>query len=998
MKKLFLFAGAWLLVGVGSFAQETFPVNDVKDSRPKAYAFKNANIFKDYQTQLLDATLLIRDGKVEAIGTYVNIPAGYVTVDLKGKYIYPSMIDMHTNYGMPEVKRRSGSPYAGREQIQPDTEGPYNANEAIKSQFDAAEAFTMDKKAAATWREMGFGSVLSFRPDGIARGSSAIVTLGETSDNEVMIHSKVAAHYSFDKGSSSQSYPSSAMGYIALLRQTYMDAEWYQKQNPKPFTDKSLDAWLALQGLPQIFEVNSWINLLRADQVGDEFGVQYIIKGGGNEYQRIDEVKATKARVIVPINFPNAYNVEDPIDAYKVSLANMKHWELAPANPGVLEAQGIEFALTTDGLKNKKDFWKNLRKALDYGLSEAAALKALTHTPANMLQMQDQLGDLNEGKIANFIITSSPIFEDDVIIYENWIQGKKYQIADKDLPDLSGKYMLSLGDETYELEITGKPGKEKAQLIINDTTKLKAMIKTSEEMLTLNVEIEETLYKLSGWVDEENLSGRGTDGEGKWLDWKATYEEAMDPDDKDENDSPGELELGQVIYPFVAYGTSELPEQNNMLIKNATVWTMEEEGKLENADVRVENGKISQVGQNLNANGAIVIDGTGKHLTPGIIDEHSHIAAASINDVATNSSMVRISDVIESDDQEIYRALSGGVTAIQILHGSANPIGGQSALIKLRWGKAPEDLKIKDADGYIKFALGENVKRTSNSQSIRYPQTRMGVEQVLVDAFTAALDYQKEWAAYNALSFAEKGNTAPPRKDLVHEAMLEILNGERFISCHSYVQSEINMLMKVAERFGFKVNTFTHILEGYKVADKMAEHGAGGSTFSDWWAYKWEVRYAIPYNAAIMQREGVVTTINSDDAEMMRRLNQEAAKSIKYGDIPEEDALAMVTINSAKLLHLDDRMGSIKKGKDADLVLWSDHPLSIYARAEKTIVDGTVYFDIEEDQKRKYEIKLERARLIEKMKDAKSNGVPTQMASRSYKHHWGCEDVVIYRK
>ncbi|HHL52493.1 MAG TPA: amidohydrolase, partial [Flammeovirgaceae bacterium] len=388
------------------------------------------------------------------------------------------------------------------------------------------------------------------------------------------------------------------------------------------------------------------------------------------------------------------------------------------------------------------------------------------------------------------------------------------------------------------------------------------------------------------------------------------------------------------------------------------------------------------------------IDATGKHLTPGIIDEHSHIGASSINDVATNSGMVRIGDVLDPEQINIYRALSGGVTAIQILHGSANPIGGQSALIKLRWGASPEEMKIKGADPFIKFALGENVKRSRSNRSIRFPQTRMGVEQVYMDAFSSALEYEKKWQAYNSLPKKVKANTPPPRRDLADETMLEIIRGKRFISCHSYVQSEINMLMKVAEKFGFRVNTFTHILEGYKVADKMKEHGAGASTFSDWWAYKWEVRYAIPYNAAIMSKEGVVTAINSDDANQIRRLNQEAAKTIKYGDMPEEEALKMVTINPAKLLHLDDRMGSIKVGKDADVVLWSGHPLSVYSKAEKTIIDGKIYFDLEQDQQRRAYIRQERARLIQKMKDVKKNGGKTQRPRphRSYDYH--CEDIV----
>jgi len=468
---------------------------------------------------------------------------------------------------------------------------------------------------------------------------------------------------------------------------------------------------------------------------------------------------------------------------------------------------------------------------------------------------------------------------------------------------------------------------------------------------------------------------------------------------KEKKSDDGASDIGKVIFPFGAYGSEEVTQEEDLLISNVTLWTMEEGDEVqEGMDVLIKGGKIDKIGKELKAGrGVQVVNGTGLHLTPGIIDEHSHIGASSINDVATNSGMVRIGDVINSEDQEIYRALAGGVTAVQILHGSANPIGGQSALIKLRWGSSPEEMKIKGADGFIKFALGENVKRSSNPSSIRFPQTRMGVEQVYVDAFSAARDYLKQIKEYESLTPEERATTPAPRRDLAMETMGEILNKERFISCHSYVQSEINMLMKVAERFDFRINTFTHILEGYKVADKMAEHGVGASTFSDWWNYKWEVRYAIAYNAAIMHREGVVTAINSDDAEMMRRLNQEAAKVVKYGGISEWDALKMVTINPAKLLHLDQRMGSVKEGKDADLVLWSDHPLSVYAMPVKTMVDGRVLYDSDRDQLLKAEIAEERSRIMEKMKEAKKSGSRTAPGRPAYRHHFHCDDVVEIR-
>ena len=438
-----------------------------------------------------------------------------------------------------------------------------------------------------------------------------------------------------------------------------------------------------------------------------------------------------------------------------------------------------------------------------------------------------------------------------------------------------------------------------------------------------------------------------------------------------------------VSYPNGAYGFSKLPEAETLLFKNATVWTNESEGILEATDVLVHNGLISKIGKNIKSKKAVVIDATGKHLTTGIVDEHSHIAAASINEGGQNSSAeVSIEDVIDADDIDIYRNLAGGVTSIQILHGSANPIGGRSAIIKLKWGASAKELIYNESPKFIKFALGENVKQSNWGSYSRFPQTRMGVEQLYIDYFTRAKAYD-----------AKQKSGKPYRKDVEMQVLAQILNKERFISCHSYIQSEINMLIKVAEKFDFNINTFTHILEGYKIADKMKAHGVGASTFSDWWAYKFEVNDAIPYNASILNAMGVVTAINSDDAEMSRRLNQEAAKAVKYGGTSEQDAWKMVTLNPAKLLHIDHRVGSIKVGKDADLVLWSHHPLSIYAKAEKTLIEGATYFDSERDQKIRTSIQSERNILIEMMLKEKNKGMKTQPIKKKDKQLLHCDSM-----
>ena len=967
---LFLFVTMALQIN----AQSTFPVNDVASPKDGCYAFTNAIIVKDAQTTLQNATLVIRQGKIENAGSNITVPKDAVIIDCKGKYIYPSFIDIFSDYGIttPQRTPTAGGGFFGPQQITSNTKGAYGWNQAIKSETDGFKIFTGDDPKAKTLRDIGFGAVLTHQKDGIARGSGAFVSLATQPDNFSMLKEKAAAFYSFNKGISTQSYPNSIMGVIALLRQTYLDAQWYKSGPIKEGTNLSLKSWNDNQTLPQIFDASDKWNDLRADKIGDEFGVQYIIKGGGNEYQRIKEIAATKAAYIITLNYPAAMDVDDPNDLRFVGFDDLKHWELAPGNAAAMEKAGINFCISSADLANTADFMPNLRKAIEYGLTETKALEALTKTPAALLGMSDKIGSLENGKLANFIITSGQIFAEKTLVLQNWTQGIKNAVKEESWYDVKGSYKFTASNSksfTLDLKDAGV-----ASFVSKDT--LTGKYSYDGKLVKLSYtegrgkDAKETI--LSGVANGNVWNGTGRDIAGNTFTWTANFDHLLEP--KPDSVKPKTpLVLGKVIYPFISFGSEEIAKQENILIKNTTVWTSDAAGKLEETDVLVKGGKIAAIGKNLTDASAKIIDGKGKHLTAGIIDEHSHIAAASINEGGQSvTSEVRIADNIAPDDINIYRQLSGGVTTSHILHGSANTIGGQTQLIKLRWGANAEDLKFAGADPFIKFALGENVKRSSSTQgNIRFPDSRMGVEQVLTDAFTRASDYQKQWKA--AEENNKKKGAAPiiVRRDLELDALVEIMNKKRFITCHSYIQSEINATMKVAEKFGFPVNTFTHILEGYKVADKMKAHGANASTFSDWWNYKMEVVDAIPYNAYIMQQVGLNVAINSDDAEMARRLNQEAAKSIKYGGMSEVDALNMVTINPAKMLHVDSKIGSIKVGKDADLVLWSDNPLSIYAKAEKTIVDGTIYFDREKDMEMRKQNQAEKARLVQKLAAAK---------------------------
>lgn len=978
-------------------AQEYFPTNSgVQTENTNYTVFKNATIHTAPGSTIDNGSLVIQKGKIVQVGASVTIPANSIIIDLKGKHIYPSFIDPFTNFGIEKPKPKGGSIFSPGAQPQwdADREG-YYWNDHIRPETNALTNFKYNKKKADGYIKQGYGAVNTHMPDGIVRGTGILVALNnEGTEGDRLLSDKSAQYLSFKKSNQSkQVYPTSLMGAMALLRQVYHDADWYASGNSNT-KDLALEALLRNKNQPQIFVAESRIDGFRADKIGDEFNIQYTIVGGGDEYARIDKVKATNATYIIPLDFPEAYDVSDPYMSNLVSLGDMRHWNQAPTNLNVLQQNGVQFAITSHKLKKLDDLHGRIQTAIKHGLDKNTALAALTTIPAQILGKSDVLGALKNGAYANFLVTKDELFSKGNVIYENWVQGRKNVVNDMTITDISGDYTLTLAGKTYDLSITGKPASPKAEVKLGEMT-LGAKLAYKDNWVTLTFTDADTtktqFIRTTATIGNttESWNGKAILANGTETSFSAK-KKAKEGEAKEEKkgDKPNTADkeapkVFPVTFPNIAYGNSKVPQSENILFKNATVWTNEKEGILKETDVLVKNGKIASIGKNLSSGGATVIDATGKHLTAGIIDEHSHIAAAAINEAGHNSSAeVTIEDVVSPDDISIYRNLAGGVTSIQILHGSANPIGGRSAILKLKWGEDADNLIYSNSPKFIKFALGENVKQSNWGSNTRFPQTRMGVEQVFVDYFSRAQAYEKL-----------KKSGKPYRKDIELETLAEIINKERFISCHSYVQSEINMLMKVAEQFNFRVNTFTHILEGYKVADKMAKHGVGGSTFSDWWAYKFEVNDAIPYNAAIMHKQGVVTAINSDDAEMSRRLNQEAAKSVKYGGVSEEDAWKFVTLHPAQLLHIDDRVGSIKKGKDADLVLWTDHPLSVYAKAEKTMIEGAIYFDLEKDKAARKNIVKERNELMTMMLKAKNSGLKTQPPKQKEKQFFECETL-----
>jgi imidazolonepropionase-like amidohydrolase len=978
-------------------SQEYFPNNESVHSTNNNYsAFINAKIYVT-PTQIIEkGTLLIQNGKVITVGKTVVIPKNAVIVDLDGKSIYPSFIDIYSNFGIENTKKIQ-SPR--QDQVYDTKNEGYYWNEHIKPEANAYQIFKYDNAKAEELLKAGFGVVNTHIADGIAQGTGALIALNNEDQGTRLLADKISNHFSFSRSvASNQAYPSSLMGMMALLRQMYHDLDWYQKGNAKT-QDLSLDALNENEKLVQIFAAEDKLNSLRASKIAKEFGLNYILKGAGNEYQRIEEIKKTNAKFIIPINFQEAFDVSNPYQASRLDFSDLLEWNQAPTNLKVLADNGITFALTTDKLKKAEDFRTNLLKAIEYGFDKTKALESLTTIPASLLGKSNEIGSLKEGSFANFLITSGEIFDKETTVYENWVQGSKYVINDRLAKDIRGEYELTLDAKTYKWSVKGEITAPKSEIKVTDAKKLDSKITIANNWLSLIIQTKDStktnFNRLTAYIDSsENITGKVISFDGKESTWSA-IKTAPFVKEIDTSKIVKKINIISTTYPNIPFGNLEQPKQETLLFKNATVWTNEKEGILKQTDVLIKNGKIAAIGKGISDATATVIDANGKHLTSGIIDEHSHIAISNgVNESGHNSSAeVTVEDVVNSDDVNIYRDLAGGVTTSQLLHGSANPIGGRSAIVKWKWGAGPEEMLYKDQPKFIKFALGENVKQANwgNVNPTRFPQTRMGVEQVFIDYFQRAKEYDAEWKMYNSSS--KKNKIKAPRIDLELQTLAEILNKERFISCHSYVQSEILMLMKVAEQFDFKVNTFTHILEGYKVADKMKEHGVGASTFSDWWAYKFEVNDAIPYNGPIMHNAGVVVAYNSDNAEMSRRLNQEAAKAVKYGDISEEEAWKFVTLNPAKLLHIDDKVGSIKVGKDADIVLWNNNPLSIYSKVEKTIIEGVVYYDIKKDEEKRIRIADERNQLIGQMLDEKNKGMKTREVKKKEKTEYHCDTL-----
>ncbi|MBT6788424.1 MAG: amidohydrolase family protein [Verrucomicrobia bacterium] len=854
---------------------------------PGHHALKHATVVVKPGVTITNATVIIRDGRIQAVTEKSQAPDTAREWDMTGLTLYAGFIDPYVTEAKPisttmtQSITGTGATAAGKpgflgapgNELDPGTTGPGSGLSTMKPEHDVTDSFSPKPDAYEALRAQGFTAAALTPANGIIRGQSALISLGQGSPNQLVIRPQLFQHIVFDtKASKPEEFPKSLMGVISAIRQTLSDAQHYNEiwnyhranadTTKRPAHNKSLETLQAVlkNRQPVIIEPGSVLMVNKAMRLADEFGIHPVIVATGHEWRRPDLVKASATRFIVPINLPKAPKMPSDSDWELVSLDQLRAWDWAPENPVLLQKNGLEIALTTHGLKDKKKFRENLLKVIERGLPKRAALAALTTTPAKLAAVADQLGTIEVGKLANLVVVEGDYFDPKAKLRGVWIEGRW---------------------TTFEPE------------------------------------------KLA-WIDKKKEEGK-------------EEKDGVKSDDNKEEKPDTRLARSPI-------GEHNVLKPDAVLIRNATLWTSSKRGILKKHDLLIVDGKIKKIGRDIQApENTHVIDAKGKHVTAGIIDAHNHsMILGSVNEgTLPSSAMVSIGDVVNSESAEIYRQLAGGLTVANLLHGSANPIGGQNAIIKLRLGQGPEALKFKAAPPGIKFALGENVKQSNwgDDKNTRFPQTRMGVPVFHENRFTAAWQYNREWRR-----FREKGGS-PPRRDLELETLGQIIKGERWIHCHSYRQDEILAFMRTMEKFGVRVGTLQHVLEGYKVADEIAAHGAGGSCFADWWAYKYEVIDAIPYAGSLMHERGVVVSFNSDSSDLARRLNLEAAKAVKYGNTKETEALNFVTINPAKQLRVDHRVGSLEAGKDGDFAIWSEHPLSTRTVCLETWIEGKRYFE-----------------------------------------------------
>ncbi len=973
MRAILSFLGFTLLLTGGVEAQQatrTEPVTGIRDNGTGFHALVGARVVTAPGQVLDGATIVIRNGLIQRVGRNMQPPAGARVWDLAGLTIYPGFIDAHADLGMDAV------PEGG-------DVGPTHWNPQVRAWFSTTMNLQDDADRRAALRSQGFGTALVVPKQGIFRGTASVVNLGDTGVRDRVLRPDLAQAMGFQRSFQlGGAYPNSPMGTIALMKQTFMDADWYVRAwgayeaSGRAFLPPETSAALAaledaVRGdQPIVFETGSEEEYLRAHKLAAEYGLDAWYRGSGQEHRILDVLRGRTDPLIIPLSFPDAPNVNDPESALNASLADLRDWYLAPTSPAQLAGAGVRFAITSDGLSSLNEFLPNLRIAVARGLSTVDALAALTTTPAEWLGLENTHGTIQEGKVANLVVSEGDLFTEEATVRDVWVHGQAYGVTRSPQIDPRGTWRIASDDEwgfEAALRLEGPLNRLRGSIDIAGPDGATINLASAEVVAeTGRIEVRfdgedlgyEGVALLAGSVRGEEFYGWTSLPNGANPSFRGSRTEAY------EGAARGTVAMNvpeidlPFIRPMMEFGRSSIPEQPAaVVVRNATVWSQGPLGQMENADLLVQAGKVVAVGPDLDApRGAMEIDATGKHVTPGLIDPHIHAGVSAVNESGfAIVPEVRMGDVVTHNNIWMYRQLAGGLTTAHIKHGSANPIGGENVFVKLRWGSLPEDLKLEGAPRTVKFALGENPKRREG----RYPDTRMGTQEIIRDHFLAARDYEREWQRWEA-----SGEGIPPRRDLRMEAILDILNQELLISSHGYRADEFLALVRLAEEFGFRVQTLQHGIEAYKIAPELAASGVAAVVWSDWGGFKMEAYDASVYNARILIEAGVVTSLHSDNNEISSRMNWEAGKLLRTG-LTHEQALSTVTNQAAKAVAIDARVGSLEVDKDADFVIWSGNPLSQFTRAEQTWVDGRRYFSLEEDAAMREQIDRERTQLIQ---------------------------------
>ncbi len=858
--------------------------------------------------QLENATVVMESGRIIAVGTSVAIPKNAERLDGTGLFVYAGFMDAASHVGMPED--RPSEDQLARvtdDEIDPKQmprTGMWLANRnGVWPHLTLDDRYKADGGKLSAYRQAGFTTALVVPHPAILAGWGDVVQLSGKALRQSVVKPEVVQLASFftPRGSDTapfvrRGYPVSAMGAVALMRQTRYDLDWYNALNrrsersaTRAIHDPVLEAAARIfdHGQNVLFAADTPSQIHHALDLGNEFDWRVIILGGEEAWRVADRLRAEGAAVIATLDWPEKPKLspkaekksndaepdllttaswsaeweDDFFEPLALRRERIRQWEEQVNNIATLVSKGVPVGVTGRDLKSPDKILERLHAAMELDLTEDQAVAALTTAPARILGVDRTLGTVAKGNVANLTVLTKPIGDKKARVRHVFIDG-----------------------ERFTMEVKG--GKKSK--------------------------------------DDEESAEASEEGDAK-----------SDEPSKDEkspaDNHPWAIESDADREPSHLGGGS-------ILLTNATVITVTGE-TLEDADVLIQRGKIRKIGQDLNAPGGVTtIDLTGYWVMPGIIDPHSHMAiSGGINEASDSVTVeVRITDEVDHTQLALHRALAGGVTTIHAMHGSANSMGGQNAVLKLKYLTSPEEMLDTDGPRIVKFALGENVTQANfSARGSRYPITRMGVESVMRQAFSEAQEYAE----------ARKHNDGNPvRRDIRLDALNDILNGDIWIHSHCYRADEILRLLAVAEDFGVRVATLQHVLEGYRITPEIRRHGAGGSTFSDWWAYKLEAYNAIPHNAAMMLRSGIVASLNSDSADVVRYLNLEAGKTMRFGGLTADEALRLITINPAIQLGRDDRIGSIEVGKDGDIAVFSRHPLDTFAHCVLTVIDGEVYF------------------------------------------------------